>query len=184
MAKKVCVFLADGFEEIEGLTVVDLLRRAGIEVTTASIMGDLMIHGSHGINVKADTSFTDVNFEEMDMVVLPGGLRGMQNLKAHAGVRDVLLDYDKKGKWIAAVCASPTVFGAFGLLNGRKATCYPGMEGELTGADYVVEPVVIDSHVMTSRGMGTTIDFALAQIRVLLGEEKAVEIGRQIVYLP
>ena len=183
MCKKVCVFLADGFEEIEGLTVVDLLRRAGITVTTASITGQKMIHGAHGIDVQADTQIEEVDFKEQDMLVLPGGMPGTIHLGEHAGVCDTVKAFDKAGKWIAAICAAPTVFGNLGLLAGRKATCYPGMQGELVCGAYLTDSVVVSDHIITSRGMGTAIDFALKLIEVLSDAETAAKIGKSIVYL-
>ena len=183
MCKKVCVFLADGFEEIEGLTVVDLLRRAGITVTTASITGQKMIHGAHGIDVQVDTRIEEVDIERQDMLVLPGGMPGTIHLGEHAGVCDAVRAFDEAGKWIAAICAAPTVFGNLGLLEGRKATCYPGMQEELASGEYLIDSVVVSDHIITSRGMGTAIDFSLKIIEVLLGAEKAEQIGKSIVYL-
>ena len=183
MCKKVCVFLADGFEEIEGLTVVDLLRRAGITVTTASITGQKMIHGAHGIDVQADTRIEEVDLEGQDMLVLPGGMPGTIHLGEHAGVCDAVRAFDEAGKWIAAICAAPTVFGNMGFLKGRKATCYPGMQEELVCGEYLTDSVVVSDHIITSRGMGTAIDFALKLIEVLSDAETAAKIGKSIVYL-
>lgn len=182
MTKKVSVFLADGFEEIEGLTVVDLLRRAGIEVTTISITGAPMIHGAHGIDVQADKLFEEMTYEEEDMVVLPGGMPGTLHLGAHQGLKQVLDAFYANQKWMAAICAAPSVFGENGYLNGRKATSYPGFEEALKGATYLEEAVVQDDFVITSRGMGTAIAFALRLIAVLISEEKAKEIGASIIY--
>ena len=183
MNKKVCVFLADGFEEIEGLTVVDLLRRVGVEVTCASIMGEKMIHGAHGIDVMADAMFDEVVYDEQDMVVLPGGLPGTTYLGEHEGVCQVVRAFDEKGKYIAAICAAPTVFGNLGLLKGREATCYPSMAEELKCAKYLAQPVVVSDHIITSRGMGTAIDFSLKIIELLLDKETADTLGRAIVYM-
>ena len=119
MKKQICVFLANGFEEIEGLTVVDLLRRAGVEVTTVSITDDKLIHGAHGIDVLADKLFDEVDYEEMDMVVLPGGMPGTLNLGAHEGVKEVLGKFYAAKKYIAAICASPSVLGKYEMLKGR-----------------------------------------------------------------
>ena len=182
MAKRVSVFLADGFEEIEGLTVVDLLRRAGVEVATVSTTGDLTIHGAHKIDVQADKMFGEVDYNEEDMVVLPGGMPGTLNLGAHAGVKEVLEQFYAAKKYIGAICAAPSVLGKYGMLDGRKATSYPGFEAELKGAEYLTEPVVVSDFVITSRGLGTAIDFALALITVLMGTEKADEISRSIIY--
>lgn len=182
MEKKVCVFLADGFEEIEGLTVVDLLRRAGVQVMTVSITGDYTIHGAHGIDVQADKLFDEVNYSEEDMAVLPGGMPGTLNLGEHAGVKRVLEEFYQEKKYIAAICAAPSVLGKYGILKGRKATSYPGFEEKLVGAECVTDKVVADEFVITSRGMGTAIAFSLKLIEVLLGAELANKIGEAIIY--
>jgi len=180
--KQVCVFLADGFEEIEGLTVVDLLRRADVEVTTVSITGKHMIHGAHGINVQADKLFEDMNYEKQDMLVLPGGMPGTLNLGKHRGLEALLRKFYQKEKYIAAICAAPSVFGKYGFLNGKKATAYPGFEDALVGAEVVMDAVAVSEFVITSRGMGTAIPFSLALIEQLVGKEKAEEIGKSIIY--
>ena len=171
---KVYVFLADGFEEIEGLTVVDLLRRAGEEVETVSIMGRKMIEGSHKIKVEADALFEETDFTEGKMLVLPGGMPGTRHLGAYKPLTDMLCDWDTKGKQLAAICAAPSVFGDLGILNGKEAVCYPGFEERLT--------VAVTDHVITSRGMGTAIDFAAALIARLQDEKKAEEIKTSIIY--
>lgn len=180
--KRVCVFLADGFEEIEGLTVVDLLRRAEIDVTTVSITAHNTIHGAHGIDVQADKLFEDMSYEDQDMLVLPGGMPGTLNLGKHKGLEALLRKFHQKEKYIAAICAAPSVFGKYGFLNGRKATSYPGFEDALEGAEVVKDAVAISDFVITSRGMGTAIPFSLALIKQLVGIEKAEEIGKSIIY--
>lgn len=180
--KQVSVFLADGFEEIEGLTVVDLLRRADVEVTTVSVTGERVIHGAHGIDVQADKLFEEMKFEGQDMLVLPGGMPGTLHLASHSGLEALLKQFYKEKKYLAAICAAPSVFGKYGFLRGRKATSYPGFEEQLEGAEYVTDEVVIDEFIITSRGMGTAIPFSLALIGELLGNEKAEEIGRSIIY--
>lgn len=180
--KKVNVFLADGFEEIEGLTVVDILRRAGVQVDTVSITGDRTIHGSHQIEVRADFLFEEMDFTQTDMLVLPGGMPGTKHLMGHKGLCSLLRAYDEQGQYIAAICAAPSIFGTLGFLKGRKACCYPSFEEKLEGADVVRESVCVDGHVVTSRGMGTAIPFALKLAGILCGEEKAEEIGNSIIY--
>lgn len=182
MKKQVCVFLADGFEEIEGLTVVDLLRRAGIEVTTVSITGSLTIHGAHGIDVTADKLFEDMEFEQQDMLVLPGGMPGTLNLGAHEGLKVELEKAFAAGKFLAAICAAPSVLGKYGFLQGKKATSYPGFEEQLVGAEYLYDAVVVDGTVITSRGMGTAIPFSLKLIEQLLDADTAENIGKAIIY--
>ncbi len=180
--KKVSVILADGFEEVEALTVVDLLRRATIYVDTVSIMDDYTVHGSHGINVQTEDLFEEVNFVESDMIVLPGGMPGTKNLDAHAGVRRVVKGFFDEGKKIAAICAAPTVLGNMGLLKGKRISCYPSMEKEIQGAVISGASVTVDGNIITSRGVGTAIDFALKLIEVLCGKAKAEEIAESIVY--
>ena len=179
---KVYVFLADGFEEIEGLTVVDVLRRAAIETETVSIMGRKDVHGAHKITVMADRLFEETDIEEADMLVVPGGMKGTLNLKAHEGLREQLLSFDRQKKYIGAICAAPSVLGELGILDGRKACCYPSFEETLKGAEVVWEPAVTDGHITTGRGMGTAIPFALKLTEVLAGAEKAAEVKASIVY--
>lgn len=179
---KIYVFLADGFEEIEGLTVVDLLRRAGVEVVTASIMGNKMITGSHKITVEADALFEECDFSDADILVLPGGMPGTRYLGEHEGLVKLLVETNEKQEGLAAICAAPTVFGANGILKGKKAVCYPGMEGGLIGAETSTDPVVTDGHITTSRGMGTAIPFSLELITRLCGKEAADKLASAIVY--
>lgn len=176
------VFLADGFEEIEGLTVVDLMRRAGIDVETVSIMEKKKIMGSHRIAVKADVKFEKADFSDTKMLVLPGGLTGTENLKAHEGLKELILKFYKEGKHLAAICAAPTILAELGILEGKKATCYPSMEDELAGAKVVEEAAVTDGTVTTGRGMGASIAFALQLIGILKDQDTADAIAEKIVY--
>lgn len=180
--KKVSVFLAEGFEEIEGLTVVDLLRRAGIEVTTVSVTEELLVRGSHNIPVKADCLFEEADIDGQDMLVLPGGMPGTKNLAAHEGLVEALGRFYREEKYVAAICAAPTVFGELGFLNGREAVCYPGMEEKLLGAVVGETAVAVSGHVITSRGLGTAIDFALRLIEALAGASAAEQIAQSVVY--
>ncbi len=179
---KVFVFLADGFEEIEGLTVVDLLRRAGENVTTVSIMGRKEIHGAHNIDVLADALYEGEDFSCGDMLVLPGGMPGTLNLGAYKPLTDMILDWNAKGKKIAAICAAPSIFGDLGILEGKEAVCYPGFEERLTGATIGNGPVAVAGNITTSRGLGTAIDFSTALITQLQSKEKAESIKKSIIY--
>lgn len=179
---RVCVFLADGFEEIEGLTVVDMLRRAGVDTQMVSISSQKMVTGSHQIPVQADICLKDADFSETEMLVLPGGMPGTLNLGACEKLTKLLVEFYEDGKKVAAICAAPSVLGDLGLLNGKKAVCYPGFEERLTGAEVVSDKVAVDQNVTTSRGMGTAIPFALALIGQLVSEEKADEIKKGIIY--
>lgn len=180
--EKVYVFLADGFEEIEGLTVVDVLRRAGLEVETISIMGRKEVAGSHGICVMADRVFEEKNLEDGALYVLPGGLRGMQNLHAHEGLAKLIIRADEEGKRIAAICAAPSILGDMGLLRGKTAVCYPGFEEHLEGATVTQQPVEISDNITTSRGMGTALPFALSLAEQLAGKESADRVAEGILY--
>lgn len=179
---KIGVFLADGFEEIEGLTVVDILRRAGIEAITISITGRREIYGAHQITVMADAQYEDVNFEELAGIVLPGGMPGTANLMSFAGVKEQILSFEGTGKLVAAICAAPAVLGQSGILKGKRAVCYPGKEAELTGAIIGQEEVEQDGNIITSRGMGTAISFSLKLVEYLLDASKAEDISESILY--
>lgn len=178
----VYVFLAEGFEEMEAITPVDLLRRAGIAVTTVGI-GGRMITGAHGITVEADREDAELILKDLDMIVLPGGNPGYKNLDASAAVEQALRQALEKDAYIAAICGGPTVLGHHGLLKGKRATVYPGLEGELTGADVVTDsPVVVDGKIITSRGAGTAVLFSAELIALLKGRATADEVLAAIVY--
>ena len=180
--EKAYVFLADGFEEIEGLTVVDILRRAGADTQTVSVMGRKEITGSHRITLQADLVFEETSFEDGTLFVLPGGMPGTKHLGAHEGLTSLLKKAAAEGKRVAAICAAPSVLGDLGLLEGKHAACYPGFEDRLKGAQVEFTPVVTDSNITTSRGMGTAIPFALSLVAQLTGAEKAEELAKGIIY--
>ncbi len=182
--KKVVVFLADGFEEVEGLTVVDLLRRAGAVVETVSVMGKLQIDGAHGIQVEADELFEKAFFDDAELLVLPGGMPGTKYLAGYKPLTELLTEFYDDGRKIAAICAAPSVFSGLGFLKGRRATAYPSFMDviERDGAITSTDSVVVDGNVTTSRGLGTAVDFALSIITQLEGEEKAQEIAESVVY--
>lgn len=180
--EKTAIFLATGFEEIEALTVVDLLRRATIEISTVSITGERNVTGSHNITVEADTLLEDVDFNNLDMIILPGGMPGTSNLAACKPLTDKIKEFDEKDKMLCAICAAPTVFGGLGILKGKKACCFPGREGDLLGADVQTTSVTKDGHFITSRGMGTAIDFGLAIIEHYQGSDAATSMASKIVY--
>jgi 4-methyl-5(b-hydroxyethyl)-thiazole monophosphate biosynthesis len=169
----VYLFLADGFEEIEALTVVDVLRRAGVTLQTVSIMKDLTVTGDHGVPVIADGLFEDVDYLQCEMIILPGGAPGTKRLLAHEGLKSVLAQFAAADKWIAAICAAPMILAKNGLLKGKKATIYDSMKDELSGADYRKENVVRDGKIVTGRGPGLAMDFAFALAEILAGEKAA-----------
>lgn len=179
---KVYIFLASGFEEIEALTVVDLLRRANIEVVMVSVHDGILVKGAHGIEVMADMEYQMDSCQDGDMLVLPGGMPGTNGLMGHEGLRELLFEYRNSGKLLAAICAAPSVLGLNGILKGKTATCYPGFEDKLLGAKAVNERVVKDGNVITSRGVGTAIDFALVLIEELADKAIAEKIAQGIQY--
>lgn len=179
---KINVFFANGHEEIEGLTVIDLLRRAGLEVDVVSINDGLEVKGSHNITIKADKTLADVDFDNGDMIVLPGGLPGTNNLAECEALTKQILKYNEEKKMLAAICAAPSVFGQLGVLEGKSATCYPGFEDKLTGAACLSSGVVKCQNVITANGLGSAIDFALTIIEHYLGKGKAKDVADAIQY--
>lgn len=180
---KVFVMLADGFEECEGLLVVDLLRRAGVDCITMSIKDSTEITSSHKITLQADEALDEEKLMTGDMIVLPGGMPGTLNLEACETVQKAVRAYYESDRYIAAICAAPTVFGHMGLLQGKKACCYGGMEEGLVGAEVSFDPVTVDGKIITSRGLGTAIPFGYKLIAILEGEDKAAEIKAKIMDL-
>lgn len=179
---KIYLLLAEGFEEIEALAPVDLLRRAGAKVETVSITADKTVPGAHGIAVCADSTIDEINEEDLSMLILPGGYPGYENLGKSQAVRELLIRTDRAGKMIAAICGAPSVLGELGLLKEKEATCYPGMEDTLVGSRVSKEKVVCCENYITSRGAGTAIDFALALVEAAVSAEKAEELRKGIVY--
>lgn len=181
--KKAIVLLANGCEEVEAITQIDFLRRGNVEVAAASIHDTTTIQGAHGITIMADCLLKDLAADSYDMVVLPGGGVGMQNLKASAPVAALLKSFAAAGKWVCAICASPSVLGGLGLVQGKKYTCYPGFEPEMTGGQATGANVVVDGNIITSKGPGTSIDFALQMIEVLNGKELADKTASDAQYI-
>lgn len=177
----VYIFLAEGFEEIEALAVVDILRRAKIDVKTVSVSGSEYITGSHAISVKADIGITDID-ESFDMIVFPGGMPGAVNLESSADVKRLTDFAVKNGRYVAAICASPSIIGKWGYLKGRKATCYPSYEPMLEGAEVVFDDVVCDGQFITSRGAGTAHTFAFKITELLKDAQTAEQIKKSMQY--
>lgn len=176
----IAVLLADGFEEIEALTPVDMLRRAGLEVLTVGITSKIAV-GSHGISVICDKLPEEVDLDMISTVILPGGMPGSLNLDASAFTDAILESVNARGGRISAICAAPLVLGRRGLLEGRRATCYPGFESELTGATVTDESVVTDGNITTARGMGVALEFSKELISLLVTKEKAEELSSAIM---
>lgn len=179
--KKVNIYLAEGFEEIEAVTVVDVLRRAGIAARTVSITGSREVTGAHGITVTADEVFERAGNYEADMLVLPGGMPGTRHLGEHKGLKEVILGFAEKGKLIGAICAAPSVLGKLGLLEKKKAVCYPGFEEDLRGAVTGEGIISQDGSFITSKGPGTAIYFALKLVEVLTDRKTAEELKEGMI---
>lgn len=179
--KKVCVHLADGFEEIEAISIIDVLRRAGIKVIIVSITGNLKVEGSHQIKVTADMLFENVNYKKIDMIILPGGMPGSTNLDNHKGLQEQILHFHHNNKPLGAICAAPMVLGHLGVLQNSQATCYPGFEKHLQGASSTGEPVVLDKNIVTGKGPGTAIQFALKIVELLIDKKTADEHAKKMI---
>lgn len=170
-------FLAEGFEEIEAITTVDMLRRAGVNMKTVAVTdASLTVIGAHSIPVTADMHISDADTEELQGIFLPGGMPGTTNLEANDKVRELVLFCAENDKYIFAICAAPSVLGHMGLLEGRKATCYPGFESELTGAVYSDNSAVQDLKIITGKGPGATVDFASLIISELCSADAAKDL--------
>lgn len=176
------VHLAEGFEEVEAITVVDLLRRAEIEVKTVSIMDDRQVIGAHGVTIQADLLFEEADYDVCDMIVLPGGMPGALHLKNHDDLGEKIMEFAMEGKNLAAICAAPMALDARGALRHKTATIYPGMQEELHMASYIDCGVVEDGNVITSKGPAYAIDFGLAIIRKVKGQEASDEVAQGLLY--
>lgn len=180
---KVLIHLASGFEEIEAITTIDILRRADIDTEIVSICKCLQVSGAHGIEVRADVCQRRADYENADMLVLPGGLPGSHNLADNEELgKNIQAHYDK-GKWLAAICAAPLVYGRMGLLEGEEAICYPSFEPELKGATISEKAVVVSNKFITGKGPGVTMDFALEIVKQLKGEALADQIAQGLIKL-
>lgn len=177
--KTIFLFLIDGFEEIEALGTVDILRRAGLKIRTVSLTGQQSVTGSHNIPVTADMLFEHINPQDAQMLVIPGGTPAFSE---HEGLKRTVKDFYDNGGNVAAICASPMVLGILGMLKGRRATCYPGFEKYLEGATLRTgDAVVKDGNIITGRGPGLTMDFALEIVKVIAGQEKRDEVAAQLL---
>ena len=175
--KKAIVFLANGFEEIEALGTIDILRRGGIDVKTVSITEDTVVTGAHNVPIIADTTLTKAILNQADALILPGGMPGASNLNNSETVKEALLQQYRDGKIVAAICAAPMVLGGLGLLKGRNATCYPGFEPQLIGANITGEAVEISDNVITGKGPGLVMNFALALVAAIKSDAVAEEVA-------
>jgi len=181
MKKKIAVHLADGFEEIEAVSIIDVLRRADLDVLVVSVTGKADVVGAHQIAVMADILFENVNYDEIYMIVLPGGMPGAANLDAHAGLKSQIRKFVAENKQLAAICAAPLVFGNLGILEGKQAVCYPGFEKYLKGAEVLQVPVVESGNYITGRGPALAILFALKIVEKAVSVEKAKLLAKQML---
>lgn len=179
--KNVVLFLAEGFEEIEALTTIDVLRRAEIPVTIASINSDKRVKGAHDVCIEADTVFGNVNFHDFDMIILPGGMPGAKNLNEHSALKKEIANFANSEKYVAAICAAPMILGGLNLLEGKKATCYPGFESELIGSKITSEKVTVDKNIITGKGPGFAIDFALQIVETIAGKSVRDEVANGLL---
>ena len=179
---KILVLLAPGFEEIEAVTVIDLLRRAGIGVTTASITMERQVEGSHDIAILADAIFEDLETDKFDGIFLPGGQPGSNNLRENNKVLETLRSFDRKRKWVTAICAAPLVLLEAGILTGHKVTSYPDEKGAFAGENYQDKMVVHDGHIITSRGVGTAVDLALRLVELLQNKDIRDQLAERILW--
>lgn len=175
-------FLATGFEEVEALGPIDVCRRAGLSVKTVSITDELTVVGAHGVGIVADSMFADNDYSDADLLFLPGGMPGAANLNAHEGLRKVILDHNKAGKALAAICAAPMVYGNLGLSEGKKMTCYPGFEKFLAGADYTASIVERDGLMFTGKGPAAALGLGYAIVEHFCGAETAAQLKQGMMY--
>ena len=174
--------MADGCEEIEGLTVVDIVRRAKMDITMISVNGKREVTSSHGVTFLADAVAEEVDYGALDGIVLPGGMPGTLQLGDHERVNGIIREFAEQKKLVAAICAAPSVLGAAGILEGKTAVCHPGFEGELKGANVIYENVAVDENIITSRGMGTAFDFGLAIVSYFMDDEVVADVRTHMIY--
>jgi len=177
---KVLVPLAIGFEEIEAITIIDVLRRADIDVTTLFLEKNPVM-GSHNISIHADTDIDKIDPQEYNFIILPGGMPGSINLNKDQRVTDLIKTIHNKNGFIAAICAAPLVFGEANLLQNKNATCYPGFENKLTGAKYIDAPVIVHDNIITGKGAGCSLDFALKIVEIISGKETASNLKKNMM---
>jgi protein deglycase len=178
---KTAVLFAEGFEEIEAIAVVDIIRRAKIECTMVSVTGEKIVSSARAISVITDKNIEDINFEEYGVIILPGGMPGTKNLAENKMVEEVILKFKAQNKILAAICAAPMIYGNLGLLKGEKAVCYPGCEDSLKGAEVSKDRVMVSNQFITSRGAGTALEFGLKIVETIKGKEEAENIAKAII---
>lgn len=175
------VHLAEGFEEIEAITIIDVLRRAEIKTLIVSVTGEKTVTGSHGIEITSDILFEDADYDSISMIILPGGMPGASNLKNHEGLNKQILGFNSAGKPLGAICAAPLVFGNLGILENHKATCFPGFEDQLTGAEITDSNVEISGKVITGKGPAAALQFALQIVEMLKGKPVSEQLAADML---
>jgi protein deglycase len=179
--KKAFIHLAQGFEEIEAITILDVLRRADIPTLAVSVTGELKVTGAHDIAMMADVLFEKAEYSEAEILILPGGMPGTKNLNAHSGLKEQLKKFHAQGQKIAAICAAPMILGGLKLLDGIEAVCFPGYENQLIGAKLMYDPVVVSGNIVTSRGPGTALDFSLTLVELMKGRALADQLAMKML---
>lgn len=175
------IFLATGFEEIEAVATIDVIRRAELNITTVSITGQRQVTGAHGITIEADTLFEDTDFNKAEMLILPGGMPGTLNLGQYTPLTTLIKEHNKHGGRIAAICAAPSILGQMHILRNQQAVCYPGFENQLTGAFMSKDPVVVSGNIITSRGPGFATEFALKIVETIRNTEAARQVAKDML---
>jgi 4-methyl-5(b-hydroxyethyl)-thiazole monophosphate biosynthesis len=181
MKTTILIHLATGFEETEAVTIIDVLRRANLDVSIVSITDSLAVTGAHNITIKADQLYDEADYATATMIILPGGMPGTTNLLNHSGLTGQLKRFYEEKRFVAAICAAPMILGSLGFLQNRKAVCYPGFESKLTGATVLYSPFAVDENIVTGRGVGTALSFSLEIVRLLKGENLASELRTALV---
>lgn len=179
---KVYEFLATGFEDIEALIPLDIMRRGGVDFKTVSITGSKAVETSHGVTINADLLFEEADFADADLLMLPGGLPGATNLNEHTALKELLAEHAAKGKMVSAICAAPMVLGGLGLLKGRRATCYPGFEKYLEGAEYTHELYTRDGNITTGEGPAATLPYAYDLLAQLTDRQTADQVAEGMMF--
>ncbi len=180
MKNRVFLFLASGFEEIEAVATIDILRRAQIDITVVSITGQKTVKGAHGITIEADSLFEQTDFNSGNMLILPGGMPGTKNLELFAPLSKLIGEYYKKGKFLAAICAAPSILGKMHLLRNEEVICYPGFEEFLNEAVISKQKVIRSNKIITAKGPGVAIEFGLKIVETLIGKDLADELAEQV----
>ena len=178
---QVFIFLATGFEEIEAIATIDVLRRADVDVKIVSVTGEKLVSGAHNVAVQADALFETCDFSKGEMLILPGGMPGTTHLEACQPLIELVKEYHKQGKYIAAICAAPMIFGNLNLLQNKEATCYPGFEKYLKGAVLSSQRAVRSGKIITAKGPGTAIEFALKIVETLKSKELAAQLSEGMI---